>query len=330
MGIRVIKTAIAALGALYTAYYLGLTPSLSAGLLAILGVEVTRMKGLKSAFARFMASVLGLFFASLLFLAFGFHIWTISIFILLTFPILSRLQLKDGIATSAVIVFHVYAREEVTAVLIGNEIMLLVTGLGWATAINLLYMPKEEHKLVELRHRTEEKFGIIFGHMAQSLRTPSIIWDGRELLEAGQAVEEGIRRAEVSRENRIWGQSSEYSRYWAKYFDMRQQQLETIGQMLAQLAFVYEVLPQGELTAELFELLSSDVKSDVYEGGVETKVLFMEKRFRSMSLPVTRDEFEMRAAILHLLLELKRYLAIAKRLKKQKNSLKAAPREDLA
>ena len=35
------------------------------------------------------------------------------------------------------------------------------------------------------------------------------------------------------------------------------------------LALVYETLPQGELVAELFDLLSDDVKSDVYEGAVE-------------------------------------------------------------
>ena len=171
MGIRVIKTALAALAALYTAHYLNLQPSLSAGLLAILGVEVTRLKGLKSAFVRFMASVLGLFFASLLFMLLGFHVWTISIFILLVFPVLSRFRLKDGIVTSAVIVFHVYASEEVTTAIIGNEIMLLLTGLGWATVINLLYMPKEEKRLLELRRMTEEKFSVIFHYMAQTLRS---------------------------------------------------------------------------------------------------------------------------------------------------------------
>lgn len=61
MGIRVIKTAIATIAAIYTAHYFGLEPPLSAGILAILGVEVTRMKGLRSAFDRFIASVLGLF-----------------------------------------------------------------------------------------------------------------------------------------------------------------------------------------------------------------------------------------------------------------------------
>ncbi|BBH19767.1 hypothetical protein Back11_11120 [Paenibacillus baekrokdamisoli] len=326
MGIRVIKTAVAALAALYIAHYLGLQPPLAAGLLAILGVEVTRMRGLKSAFVRFIASVLGLFFASLLFMLLGFHLWTISIFILVTFPILSRFYLKDGVVTSSVIVFHIYAREEVTAALIGNEILLLLTGLGCATIINLLYMPKEEKRLTELRRQTEEKFSVIFSYMAQTLRTPTIVWNGQELLEASKVIEEGRRRSELSRENRIWGQDDEYWRYWPTYFDMRQQQFESIGQMLVQLAFVYETLPQGELVAELFDHLADDVKSDVYEGAVEQSLTELKERFRSMPLPVTREEFEIRAAILRLMHDLLRYLEIAKRWKKQKDSRKAVTR----
>ncbi|QHT61753.1 aromatic acid exporter family protein [Paenibacillus lycopersici] len=321
MGIRVIKTALAALGALYTAHYLGLNPALSAGLLAILGVEATRLKGLKSAFERFAASVIGLFFASLLFMALGFQLWTISLFVLVSIPILTRVGLKDGIATSAVIVFHVYAREEVTASLIGNEIMLLLVGLGWATVINMIYMPTEEHKLAQLRHATEAQFAAIFLALAQTLRTPEHVWDGQELLNAGRLIKEGQRLAETDRENRIWGQGTAMSRYWPTYYEMRQQQLESIGLMLEQVAFVYERLPQGELTAELFDLLSGDVKSDVYEGGVEERITVLEAKFKAMPLPGTRDEFEMRAALFHLLIELKRYLAIAKRFKKQRDSL---------
>lgn len=330
MGIRIIKTALAALAALYTAHYLDLQPPLAAGLLAILGVEVTRLRGLKSAFVRFMASVLGLFFASLLFMVLGFHLWTISIFILLTFPVLSRFQLKDGIVTSSVIVFHVYAREELTSAIIGNEIMLLLTGLGWATVINLLYMPKEEKKLQELRRITEEKFSVIFHYMAQTLRTPSIVWNGEEVLEASSVIEDGSRRAELNLENRLWGQDGEYWRYWPTYFDMRQQQFESIGQMLVLLALVYETLPQGELVAELFDHLSDDVKSDVYEGAVEQNLSQLRARFRSMPLPATRKEFEVRAALLQLMLELERYLGIAKRWKKQKNSQKTAVRDQSA
>ncbi|TYP72576.1 aromatic acid exporter family protein [Paenibacillus methanolicus] len=323
MGIRVIKTALAALAAIYTASTIGLDPALSAGLLAILGVEVTRKRGLQSAFVRFVASALGLFFASVLFAAFGFHIWVISLFILIAFPVMSRLALKDGITTSAVIVFHVYAKSEVTAALIVNEVLLLLVGLGWATVVNMLYMPREDRNLATLRHRTESLFSGIFGQMARTLRDPAHVWDGVELIEAGDAVEEGIRRAELALENRVPGQDADELRYWRTYFEMRRLQMESISHMLVRVSLVYEKLPQGELAAELFDLLADEVKSDVYEGVVERHLNELGTRFKQMALPASRDEFEIRAAILELTHELHRYLHIAKRWKKRRTGQKA-------
>ncbi|XEC92608.1 aromatic acid exporter family protein [Paenibacillus tarimensis] len=318
MGIRVIKTAAAGLAAIYTALYLGLEPALSAGLLAILGVEVTRMKGIKSAFARMMASVLGLFFASLIFALFGFEIWSLSLFILIAFPILSRMKLKDGIVTSSVIVFHVFERKEVTTALIANEVMLLLTGLGWALIVNLLYMPREEGNLAALRDRTESMFSGIFVQLSNTLRDPQKLWNGEELLEAFDAIDQGIRRTEVYEQNRMW----RYEKYWRTYFEMRSEQFESIQQMLALIALVYEKVPQGELLSEVFLHLSQEVKSDVYEGKVERELESLEAKFRQMPLPATRDEFEVRAALLQLCHELERYLSIAKRWKRKRKEAK--------
>lgn len=54
MGFRVIKTAIAALMAVLIADGLGVHGATSAGLLAILGVDVTRKRSIRSISARFL------------------------------------------------------------------------------------------------------------------------------------------------------------------------------------------------------------------------------------------------------------------------------------
>uniref|UniRef100_UPI000FD8F0CA aromatic acid exporter family protein n=1 Tax=Paenibacillus kobensis TaxID=59841 RepID=UPI000FD8F0CA len=294
-------------------------PPLSAGIFAILGVEVTRMKGVQSSLIRFVASVLGLFLASVLFETLGYEIWTVSLFILVTFPLLARFQLKDGIVTSSVIVFHVFDHGHVTPELIGNEVMLLMAGLGWATIINLLYMPAEDKKLKQMRDETEQLFTSLFEQIARTLRDTSYVWDGRELLDAHRAIEQGMRRAAVSRENRF----GRGGRYWEVYFVMRKDQLESIQQMLVLLAFVYETLPQGGQLADVFESLGDDVKSDVYEGNAERQLEDLEQQFRSMELPKTRQEFEVRASLYQMCRELHRYLEVAKRNKRKKPELRS-------
>lgn len=314
MGFRVIKTAAAALLAVYTAVYAGLEPPLSAGLLAILGVETTRMKGLRSVAVRFLASLLGLLLASAIFETLGYAYWTLGLFILIVFPVLAKLQLQNGIVTSAVIVFHVFASGEATAALMLNETLLLATGLGWATAINFLYMPKEDDRLAVLKEETERLFGEIFSEMALTLRDPAHLWDGRQLLAAENAVSEGSRLAEAARENRPWNAQL----YWNDYFHMRTQQFESVEYMIGLIAFVYEKLPQAELVADVFDRLSEDIKSEVYTGKSEEALTELTVRFRGMPLPGTREQFEVRAALLSLCRELERCLAVAKRWKRKK------------
>lgn len=316
LGYRVIKTSAATLAALYTCTLLGVGNPLGAGLLAILGVESTRQKGLRIVFERFLSSVFGLILASVLFSLMGFHIWVLSIYILIAFPLLSQAKLKDGVVTGSVIVFHIFAKSTVQYAAIINELELLGIGLGWATVFNLVYMPKGHKELASLRATVDESFSVLFRQMARHLRNPDVVWGGKELLVAEDAIEAGIKKAQRERENQLRFQDEP----WLLYFLMRKQQLESAQLMMESVAFVSRKLHHAELLAGLFDQLLIDVKSVFYEGETERKLDELEKRFRTDTLPATREEFEIRASLFQLSRELRRYLAIAKREKRQKES----------
>jgi len=313
MGIRVIKTAIAAVIAIYAADWLSLSAPLSAGLLAVLAVDVTRRRTLRTAFQRFGSSILALLFASLIFYWFGFHYWVISIFILVTYPILARVRLKDGIITASVVVFHVFTQEEITFAVLRSELLLLFIGLGTGTLINMLYMPGAENKLKKLKEDTEELFSSIFQFISTSLRNPETIWSGNELLLAQAKIDEALSLVGRYEENQLL----RFDPYWYIYFQMRKQQLESIHRMVEAVARIFEHLPHGNMVSELFDELSADVKSNYFMGRVSEKLGVLEERFKEMSLPNTRAEFEIRSAILQLILELKHYMAAAERGKKR-------------
>ena len=78
------------------------------------------------------------------------------------------------------------------------------------------------------------------------------------------------------------------------------------------------------MVAELFDQLSRDVMAEEYTGRTEHLLEELEQEFQKMDLPVSREEFEVRSAILQLCRELALYLKIAKRhkvpvIKKQVN-----------
>ncbi len=309
MGIRVIKTAIAASLAVYLAWLTGLEFYLSAGILAILSVEVTRKRNVQSAAQRLLASLVGLGIASLLFEVFGYHLWVLGLYVAISFPLLATIHLKDGIVTGAVIIFHVFEVGDVTIHSLQNEVYLLLIGIGTATVINLVYMPDQDAELVKRRLHIERYFAIIFRRIGEYLEKAESDWSGSELLIVEQEIATGSQMSLRTMENDMFSKSSAQ---WFQYFKMREEQFESLRQILTLSAQVSSSIPQGKILAEVFYLIGDDLKEDHYTGNTERKLDELETYFRSMSLPIDRTEFENRSALLQIMYEMRRYLAIAR------------------
>jgi uncharacterized membrane protein YgaE (UPF0421/DUF939 family) len=312
----VIKTAAAVVIAIYLAQFFNLITPFSAGLFAVLGVDVTKKRGIKTSAIRILASLVGLLLAALIFYLLGFYIWVIAVFVIVVYSLLAQLKLHDGIVTSTVVMLHLFAMHSVSTLHIMNEFYLLFIGLGLATIINLIYMPDEHPKLDQARIHLEELLSSIFKEFALHLNDENHIWDGKELLEAYDVIEDGNNLAERSAENKLLQGNG----YWVRYYEMRLQQLDSTQRMLDLVAQVYRSLPHGHQIAQLFEELSEEVKLEYYQGNVEKHLLEMEVAFKQYPLPISREEFEVRSALLQLCVELKNYLSIAKRSKKRKEA----------
>ncbi|MGF7047542.1 uncharacterized membrane protein YgaE (UPF0421/DUF939 family) [Paenibacillus sp. DS2015] len=309
MGFRVIKTAIATLMSIMVANALGIPNPQSAGLLAILGVEVTRKRSLRTVTARFFASLVGLLFACGLFLLFGFHYWVLALYVLFGFPLIVRSSFKEGIVTSSVVVFRVFGSGNVSFNTLVTQIELLVIGLGSAMIVNMIYMPRGGEQMMDIRKKVDGLFAVIFSHVGRTLRDPEYIWNGNEIIEASKAIQSGAIAADRAMEN----QMVHPDEAWNIYFYMRREQLDLMMLMMQLIADVYQKLPQADLVAELFEQLSGDVTEEQYTGRTELLLSQLEQDFKTMDLPTTREEFEVRSSILQLCRELSLYLKIAKK-----------------
>jgi uncharacterized membrane protein YgaE (UPF0421/DUF939 family) len=314
MGMRVVKTAAAVVVAIYLAQFFHLTAPFSAAIYAVLGVEVTKKRGIKTSAVRILASLVGLFMAATIFYLLGYYIWVFAVFVLITYSLLAQLKLHDGIVTSTVVMIHLFSAHMLSFHIILNEVYLLFLGLGMATIINLLYMPDVNPKLDQARVQLETLFSQIFKEIAMHLRDENHIWDGKEILLANVVIEQGSSLAIRSAQNKLLQGDG----YWQRYFGMRDHQLESTQRMLDLVAQVYQSLPHGASISQLFEELSVEVKSEYYQGNVENHLSQLEQEFKQYPLPLTRDEFEVRSALLQLCVELKNYLSIAKKSKKRK------------
>ncbi|MBX9972946.1 aromatic acid exporter family protein [Cytobacillus firmus] len=305
IGYRTIKTAVGTSISIMIAQMLQLDNFVSAGILTILCIKVTKKKSLRASWDRFFACLMAMAFSSLLFEGIAYHPLVIGLLLLFFIPAAVMVKASDGIVTSSVIILHIYSAGEVSMELLLNELGIIIVGIGVALIANL-YMPSLESKLKEYRLEIEENFKIIFDEIVKYLRTHESSWDGREITETMELIDEAKTLAFRDVENHFRRNENLYYHY----FKMREKQFEIIERVLPSVTSIALPVEQGEMIADFIEELSEHIHPG------NTAIQFLEKLYRmrvsfeNMELPKTREEFEARAALLHFVKEMEQYLII--------------------
>lgn len=235
----------------------------------------------------------------------AYHPLVIGLLLLFFIPTAVMAKASDGIVTSSVIILHIYSAGEVSKDLLLNELGIIIVGIGVALIANL-YMPSLESKLKEYRLEIEENFKVIFDEIVRYLRTHESSWDGREITETMELIDEAKALAFRDVENHFRRDENLYYHY----FKMREKQFEIIERVLPSVTSIALPVEQGEMIADFIEELSEHIHPG------NTALLFLEKLYRmkvsfeNMELPKTREEFEARAALLHFVKEMEQYLII--------------------
>ncbi|UOE54327.1 aromatic acid exporter family protein [Bacillus sp. CMF12] len=305
IGYRTIKTAVGTSISIMIAQMLQLDNFVSAGILTILCIKVTKKKSLRASWDRFFACLMAMVFSSLFFEGIAYHPLVIGLLLLFFIPAAVMVKASDGIVTSSVIILHIYSAGEVSKELLLNELGIITVGIGVALIANL-YMPSLESKLKEYRLEIEDNFKIIFDEIVKYLRTHESSWDGREITETMELIDKAKTLAFRDVENHFRRNDNLYYHY----FKMREKQFEIIERVLPSVTSIALPVEQGEMIADFIEELSDHIHPG------NTAIQFLEKLYRmrvsfeNMELPKTREEFEARAALLHFVKEMEQYLII--------------------
>jgi len=305
IGYRTIKTAVGTAFSILIAHQLGLNNFASAGILTILCIQVTKRRSLRTAWDRFLACVLAMPFSALFFEGIGYHPIVIGLMLLFFIPIIVMLKAPDGVVTSSVIILHIFMAHHISWALFFNELGVITVGIGVALLINL-YMPSADKKLREYQVKIEGNFKIILCEMVSYLRIGESSWDGKEITESAMLLDEAKMIALRDFENRILRENNLYY----QYFKMREKQFEIIERVLPIVTSLTSTVEQGMMVAAFLEELSENIHPGNTAYIYIDKLRVMKKQFEEMELPKTREEFEVRAALLQLVNEMNEYLII--------------------
>ena len=312
MGYRTIKTAVGAGLAIWIASLLDLEFATFAAIIVIMCIEKTKKKTLITMKDKFFASLLSLILGALFFEVLGYYPIVFSLFILLFVPILVRVRIQGGFVTSMVVVLHVYTVENANWAMFLNELYIIFIGMGIALLVNS-FMPNFKQDIETFKKEIEQKFEIILFEFSAHLRDSERNWDGKEILEVEDLINQSKSIAIQDVENHLLRkQNKDYY-----YLEMREDQLELLKHMMKIVAIFSSSsldVKQKEMFAEFLENLSRNVHSGDTTDISLNELEELNALIRKMELPKTREEFEVRANLFYLIFEMKNYLNIKKKL----------------
>ncbi len=305
IGYRTLKTAIGAALAIAIAQYFDLQFYTAAGVLTILSVQSTKRKSIHAVYTRVIASLIGMFLAFVFFGIFGYTPIMFGLLILFYLPIIVSLKVSDAFVSSVVIIMHIYTVENFTTSLLINELYLMLIGFGTGLAVNM-YMPDISKRLVSYRIQIEDNYQTIFSEIANYLRNGDTLWDGKQLIESIQLLDEAKALAYQDVENHLTRRENSYY----LYFDMREKQLEIIERVLPKITALPAITEQSILVADFLEEISLNVHPGNTAAKYREQLEQVKEDFAKMPLPTSHDTFLAQAALYQFIEEMDAYLEI--------------------
>jgi uncharacterized membrane protein YgaE (UPF0421/DUF939 family) len=282
----------------------------SAGIITILCIQNSKKKSLRSASDRFIACSLSILFSFIFFEGITYHPLVVGLMLLLFIPVTVIFKVNAGIVTSSVILLHIYSKGNMTWEIVFNELGLIVIGIGVALLVNL-YMPSLDQELRTYQREIEENFRSMLKEIALYLRTNDSSWDGKEIANTVKILEKAKSLAFRDVENHfVRGEN-----YYYRYFKIREKQLEIIERTLPLITAIDLVVEQRYMIADFIEELSLSIHPGNTAKLFLAKLQHLRETFAEMPLPNTREEFEARADLLHVVKEIEQYLVIKQTLK---------------
>lgn len=309
IGYRTLKTAVGAGVAIAIAQALQLEFYSAGAIIAILCTSITRRSSLKASGSRIAACLIGMTVSVIFFQLLGYYPWTLTAILLVFIPLSVMARVKEGIVTSSVIILHLYTIQALSVEIIVNELLLIVIGVGVALLMNV-YMPNIDRELHHYHQEIEDHFKTILRELATYLRHGESDWDGKEIPETVQLLQEGQNVAFRNIQNHILRYEDQY--YY--YFKMREKQFEILERVMPFVSKITHSVPQGETLADFLSELSGAVSPANRVPYFREKLRAIKQSFQETDLPATREEFEVRSALLYIMYEMEQYLYIKDRL----------------
>ena len=306
--LKLIKIAVGSVISIFLADMLGLGYSTAAGIITLLTIQDTSRETIVISVKRMCAFLLATVLAYAVFHVVGYHVFAYGIFLFLFIACCIPFHLGEAVSINAVLTTHYLLEKDMSLPFIGNEAMLLLIGAGIGTLLNL-YMPGKSKEIRAMQRQLEEDMRAVLMRMSEYIRKEDREdYTGTCFYKLQADIDIGKKQAYAYMNNTFFQES----KYFIAYVNMREQQTIVLKDVYKKIISIHMFLPQTDQVADLFYEIGVTFGESNNARALLARLEEVLSQMKSSQLPVTRQEFEARAVLYGILLDLEYFLRLKK------------------
>ncbi|MBU1020831.1 MAG: hypothetical protein KJ847_06400 [Firmicutes bacterium] len=300
----IIKLVVVTILATYISYLLGLTNYLAAGILAMITIQKTKSLSLTIAGKRTILAFISILLSSALFVLIGYNLFAYSIFIILIVIASFQFNLQEGTIPSVVIVTHLLILGEFSFLFISETILMYFIAIGIALLFNIFYPSESIKALEKYRHLLDSTIKEHIHYIKDKIESQNTTCKSTfELEQRIEGILQSINQVTGDLIMKNHQDILEYSR-------MRNKQFDILKNICTQSDKLHSIYPQTSIVTSYLDSLSKNIGVKDYATKKLEEIDLLLESFKEEKLPVNREEFEHRAILYYIILEIRQFLLL--------------------
>ena len=307
--IKLIKYVTGSVAAVLLAAALQLQFAYAAGIITLLTIQDTKKETVRVTVKRMIIFFIMTILSAVIFPLAGYHVWAFGIVLIPYLLCCMALDMKEAIAPIAVLCTHYISAQSCSATMIINEFLVLIIGAGIGTLWNL-FMPDGKRHLIVYQRIVDDKIVNILKRMALYIeREDKSDYTGSCFDELDAMLADLKKEALRYMNNHLITEDD----YYYEYMLMRARQCNILKRIYADIIRLTATPEQGKKLADFIQKTADEFTE---QNDVSTLLSELEKLhsdYERQELPVTRQEFENRSMLYHILEDMKSLLEIKRK-----------------
>lgn len=296
------------------AYVLQVENFILVGVIGILSVSITKKDSLINGLKRYIDVLFALTLSTILYLIFGFELHILVLFLTLFIFGSYASKIDVGLVPSIVLANHVFAYQGFDWQFFIEEILIITIGTGVALLVSMIY-PQDWNKKIKTQISKVDQ--LIKDHLFML----SILLNQKDNKEVflehhalvNKEISKKINEAEISDKNIIFSNDHRF----LAYLYMRRNQVTYINNMYKSTVKIKHYHENQQIISKYISELINDIGDENKADYQLEKLNNLRVQFSKEELPKTRNEFETRAMLFHIIEDLDSMLNAKKQFHKR-------------